>query len=506
MVKITKIAIMISMLFLVAALALPGINMVKAVDLDDSDIEANPTSVYSLETSDITVTVDGTDGLIEGADVGIHVEGGTFEGGINIYNGTSDVNGEVTVEWTSPLVDHDIYYNFTTIIKKAASDNVTKTCQVLVQPVDFTGTTLEADPEDINEFESSDLTVTVRQGTTLIEGANVSMTGVGGLFTSTSKENCTGLSDVSGVYTNTWTAPDVADPTDYIIVLTVTYDGTNWTHTDEINITVNYVEGQIILGISILPDTDLYVGQTATIEITAIDNSTSLAVQNVFVVFNALDGNFTESGLDTHSGVTDSLGKITVHWETADLTPGLLGTDYNINITASQIGLLTNYTTLTFNVVEDSGTFDLTVSSSASGIDLGDVVEIYVTVTIDGVGEYNAFVEIIAQSGIFDESGTDEVTGYTNSSGIFVATWNTSEMVMVGSDPVDYTFDVTVDVFPYFLDEEDSIIITVDPGSTNTTPTGGPDGPFYTQWWFFAAAGGGVIIIGLIIIFARKKA
>ncbi|MHA1355818.1 MAG: hypothetical protein ACTSR1_11660, partial [Candidatus Heimdallarchaeota archaeon] len=123
--------------------------------------------------------------------------------------------------------------------------------------------------------ESSDLTVTVRQGTTLIEGANVSMTGVGGLFTSTSKENCTGLSDVSGVYTNTWTAPDVADPTDYIIVLTVTYDGTNWTHTDEINITVNYVEGQIILGISILPDTDLYVGQTATIEITAIDNSTS---------------------------------------------------------------------------------------------------------------------------------------------------------------------------------------------------------------------------------------
>ncbi|MHA1355817.1 MAG: hypothetical protein ACTSR1_11655 [Candidatus Heimdallarchaeota archaeon] len=149
MVKITKIAIMISMLFLVAALALPGINMVKAVDLDDSDIEANPTSVYSLETSDITVTVDGTDGLIEGADVGIHVEGGTFEGGINIYNGTSDVNGEVTVEWTSPLVDHDIYYNFTTIIKKAASDNVTKTCQVLVQPVDFTGTTLEADPERI---------------------------------------------------------------------------------------------------------------------------------------------------------------------------------------------------------------------------------------------------------------------------------------------------------------------------------------------------------------------
>ncbi|MHA1501749.1 MAG: hypothetical protein ACTSSB_07855 [Candidatus Heimdallarchaeota archaeon] len=506
MVKISKLAIITSMLFLVVALALPGITMVKADDLGDSTIVANPTSVHSLETSDITVTVNGTGGFVEGADVGIHVEGGTFEGGTNIYNGTSDVNGEVTVEWTSPLVDYEIYYNFTTIIKKASSNNQTLTCQVLVQPVDFTGTTLEADPEEINEFESSDLTVTVRQGTTLIEGANVSMIGVGGEFTSTGKENSTGLSDVAGVYTDSWTAPDVADQTDYVIVLTVTYDGTNWTHADEINITVNYVEGQIVLDVSVLPSYDLHVGQTATIEITAIDNSTSLAVENVYVDFIALDGNFTESGLDSHSGLTDSQGKITVHWETSDLTPGIMGLYYNINITASQIGLLTNYTTLTFHVTEDAGTFDLVVASSASDIDLGDVVEIYVTVTIDGIGEYNAIVEIVAQSGIFDESGTDEVTGYTNSSGVFVATWNTSEMTMVGSDPIDYTFDVTVDVFPYFLDQEDSIIITVDPGSIPTTTPSEPTGPFYTQWWFFAAAAGGIIVIGLIVIFARKKA
>ena len=505
MIKIKKFAIMTFLIFLIAALALPGINVVLADDLSLSTIVANPPTVYSLEKSNITVTVTGTGGVVEGADVGIHVEGGTFDGGTNIYNSTSDANGVVKVEWTSPLVDFNTYYNFTTIIKKASSVTQTRTTQVLVQPVDFTGTTIDADPTEINENESTDITVTVRNGITLIQGANVSLTGVGGVFTSTGDDNSTGLSDVNGVYTDTWTAPEVIVETDFVIVLAVTYDGTNWTHDDEINVTVNYVEGQIVLDVVITPDTDLVVGQTATIEITAIDNETALVVENVYVVFSALDGNFTESGLDTHAGYTNALGIITVHWETDSLTPGLLGTDYTVNITASYIGLITNYTTLTFHVTEDAGIFGLTVTSAESAIDLGDVVKIYVTVTIDSIGEENALVVISAQSGKFDESGTDEVTGYTNASGVFTATWNTSEMTMVGTAPIDYNFDIVVDVFPHFLNQQDNIIISVDPGSSSTTPNGGELGPFYTQWWFFAAAVGGIVVIGLIIIFARKR-
>ena len=55
---------MTSLLFLITALALPGINVVLADDLSLSSIVANPPTVYSLETSNITVTVTGTGGYM----------------------------------------------------------------------------------------------------------------------------------------------------------------------------------------------------------------------------------------------------------------------------------------------------------------------------------------------------------------------------------------------------------------------------------------------------------
>jgi len=508
MVKITKIALITTLMLMIVSLAFPGFSIVRAADLSTSTIVANPDTVYSLENSTITVTVKGAgDVVVEDANVGIHVEGGLFTGGTNIHNETTDATGIVTVEWEAPLVDYDTYYNFTATIKKPSSTNTTITTQVLVKPVTFSGTTFEADPEEINEQEQTTIMVFVENSGTLIEDATVTLTGVGGTFGSTSTDTSSGLSDAVGYYADIWTAPDVVDITKYLIVCDITYDSTNWSFTAELNVTVNPAEGQLVLDIDITPGENVAVGQTVTIDIIVYEDTITTqtnAISGVYVTFTAVDGNFTESGTDFFAGTTNSSGMISVHWETDDLTPAILGTDYDINIVASLIGTYTNYSTLTFNVKEYTGTLAISVESDEDSITLGESAEITITVLIDGSAVENAYVEIQAQSGEFTASEADLVSGYTNAVGMFNATWDTAEMVMVGSDPINYTFIITVDIFPSYLNQESSLTITVSPVPTTSSP-GGPGGPIYTQWWFYVAAGVAVIGVGVVIILITRK-
>ncbi len=508
MVKITKITLTTTLMLIIVSLAFPGFSFVRADDLSLSTIQANPITVYSLENSSIIVTVTGTGGLVENASVGIHVESGLFSGGTNIHNATTDATGIITVQWEAPLVDYNVYYNFTATIKKESSVNQTISTQVLVKPVTFSGTTFEADFTEINEEETTTIKVTVENEGTLIEDANVTFTGVGGTFDSSATDTSSGLSDADGYYEDIWTAPDVTDITDYIIILDISYDSTNWTYTAEFNITVNPAEGQLILDIDITPGKNIAVGQIVTIDIMVFEDAITApvnAISGVYVTFTAVDGNFTEGGLDYFAGTTNSSGMISVHWETDDLTPAILGTDYDINIVASLIGTFTNYSTLTFHVQEYSGVLSITSMSDEKTITLGDSVEFTVTVKIDGSAVENAYIQIQAQSGVFDDADQDKVTGYTNATGVFIANWNTSEMVMVGSDPINYTFTITVDVFPHYLGLESTLTITVNPTSTTTTSTG-PTGPIYTQWWFYVIIGGLVIGAGVVVIlFTRKK-
>ncbi|MHA1462548.1 MAG: hypothetical protein ACTSQ0_05720 [Candidatus Heimdallarchaeota archaeon] len=508
MVKITKKIIITTLMLIIVSLVFPGLSYTRAADFSSSTIIANPETVYSLENSTIIVTVTGTGGLVEDADVGIHVEAGLFPGGTNIHNATTDATGIITVQWKSPLVDYELFYNFTAIIKKESSINATITEQVLVKPVTFSGTTFVANPIEINEEETTTISVIVENEGTPIEDATVTFTGVGGTFDSSATDTSTGSSDAVGYYEDIWTAPDVTDITKYLIVLDISYDSTNWTYTAELNVTVNPAEGQLILDIDITPGENVAVGQIVTIDIMVFEDAITApidAIDGVFVTFTAVDGNFTEGGLDYYAGYTNSSGMISVHWETVDLTPAILGTDYDIDIVASLIGTFTNYTTLTFNVKEYSGVLSITTASDEDTITLGDSVEFTVTVTIDGAAVENAYVQIQAQSGVFNEADTDKITGYTNATGIFTAIWNTSEMVMVGSDPLNYTFTITVDIFPNYLDQESTLTILVNPTPVTSSVTD-PRGPIYTQWWFYVAAGGIIIGIGVVVIlFTRKK-
>ncbi len=497
--------VVIPILLLLTLITLPILPNVKAEDLSLSTINANPLTVYSLKNSTITVTAQGTGGLVEGASVGIHVEGGVFTGGTNIHNDTSDSSGEVVVDWKAPVVDATTQYNFTATIR-TTDGNVTQIqTSVDVLALDISSTTLDVNPDEINETEQTQVTVIVDGAGGLIEGATVQIIGVGGVFDSSGDDNSTGLSDVNGVYSDFWTAPEVTDPTIYTFVATITYIGSIVNVVEEENVTVNSVEGQIILTIDVTPGYTLEVGQTATITVTATDNTTALPVEDVIIYFVAVDGDFTESGFYTYNETTSALGQVVVHWETDTLIPDILGTDYEIDITAAKIGLLTNYTILEFHVTEHVGILAVETDSAETAITLGDTVTISVLVTIDASPYEGALVEIVAQSGEFTQTGNDTYIGYTNSQGEITVTWDTTDMVMEGPDPINYTFSITVDIFPHYFDQESTYYITVNPTATSPPGGGDPEAPFYTQWWFFVLAGGAVVIIGAIIIFARKK-
>jgi len=506
MVKSTIKSCLILMLVATAIILPNSVRVQAGGDLSFSTIESSQPSVQSLNTIDITVTVQNQSQVIENADVGIYVEGGNFTAsGTNIYNGTSDVSGIVTVEWHAPLVDVSTPYNFTATIKKFGFTNTTKSLSVTVTPLDFSGSTFSADPDNVNEFEMTLVTVVAQGSGGPISNADVQITGVGGTFNSSKTDQATGKTDGTGTFSDYWIAPNVTDPTDYVLTLSITYSGTNASFTDELNVTVNPVEGQLLFNISVTPSYDVKVGQLVTIELTVFDNVTLSAVSNVLVSFNAWDGNFTENGLDFYEGLTDTNGKITVHWNTSSLVPNVVGgTDYPMEIRVRKIGLLTNITTINFHVEYYAGVFGMVVSSDETTIALGESVTIVVTVTVDGVGVEGAHVEIVAPSGKFTESDADTVTGFTDENGQFTATWDTTGMSMVGGDPVNYTVSITVDIFPNFLDQQESYIITVTPPDY-TPPGGGGEQPFYTQWWFILAVAGGVIVLGMIVIFGRKR-
>lgn len=506
MVKFTKKGLSLILVVFAFNLLMPFLSFVNAADLSSSTILADPTTIHSLQYSTITVTANGTGGLVEGASVGIHVEGGLFPTDTNIYNFTSDVNGEVIVLWQAPLVDEVTDYNFTAIIKFPSSINVTVTEQVTVEPLDYSGTTFIADPSSINEQTSSEISVIVKDDDEILEGANVTLTGVGGIFTSSGKENSSGLSDTNGEYSDFWEAPELADKTNFTIALRIIYDGTIVDYTDELNVTVIPVEGQLKLNISVTPSYNLEVGDVATIEVTVIDDSTSLVVEGVNVTLVSIEGPFVESGLINISKLTGVDGKISVQWDTASLTPvSVSGQEYFIDITAFKLGLTNNYTQITFNVIDPSGELSVEITSNKTEINLGETITITVTVSIDSTLIVDAYIKIEVQSGIFEESGSDNVTGYTDVSGEFSAIWNTTNMVMIGGDPVNYTFTITVGIFPHFLDVQFEYTVTVTP--TTTTPTTTTQGgAFYTQWWFYVAAAGGIIVIGVVVvIFTRKK-
>ncbi|MBD3190498.1 MAG: hypothetical protein GF308_07630 [Candidatus Heimdallarchaeota archaeon] len=500
----SKIKQLFILLLLLSFAILPRFPLIQAEDLSGTTIEASPTTIYSLQNTTISVTVQNTSNdKIVGANVGVSAEAGEFPDGTPIHNGSSDSNGEMTVQWKAPVVNSDTYYNFTAIIKMPNSTTVVRDTQVLVLALDYSDSTINANPPTVNELESTEVTVTATGAGGPLEGATVHLDSPAGTFSSSNDSSSQGLSDAFGEYADNWTAPEVPNQMEFLIVATISYiDYIGDPLELELNVTVNPVEGQLYLELDISPGQELTVGDTATIEVTLKENITNTVVNDADVSFSAIQGNFSESDSDFYVGTTDAQGKVTVHWETDGLAPAIVGTIYSITIIAGKIGLQTNETTIDFLVQPALGELSITIESSKDELNVGESVTIDINVEIDGLPEEGAYVEIIAQAGTFNNSGSDQISGFTDASGSFTAVWETADIVM-GSNPVNYTFTITIAVFPY-PDEVESLQITLIPISTSTN--GGLTGDsILTSWWFYLLLGGAIIIIGAVIIVFRSK-
>ncbi|TFF85033.1 hypothetical protein EU523_00615 [Candidatus Heimdallarchaeota archaeon] len=474
-------------------------------DLSGSTLEVSPLEIYSQENSTITVEVKGSGGLVEGANVDLSAEGGQFNGGPEIYNGTSNTAGLVVVNWTAPVVLEVTNYTIRAIISFVNSTTVIREETILVHPLDFSQTTFEAEKATVNENEAVLLIVTTKGTGGVIPEATVSIIAPDGSFNSTASTTTSGVTDNSGKFQDFWIAPNVDAEQNRTLTATISHDGMPPDPLElDLELVVSPVEGQLILDIELSEGEQLIIGETQIIDITVIDQLTAETIEGAEVYFNAVDGIFTESGSDIYHGTTDSTGTMTVHWETTTLEPSYLGTNYPIDITAAKIGLKTNYTTLTFLVRPEVGELDVAIESEHNSISLGESVTITITIQIGGIPYQDALVSIVALDGVFESSGTTEVSGYTTADGEFSFTWETADMVMEGSNPVNYTFSITIDIFPYYLEQEYDYSIIVEP--TTIGDGIGSSGAFYTQWWFYLIVG--LIIIGggsIIILITRNK-
>ena len=230
---------------------------------------------------------------------------------------------------------------------------------------------------------------------------------------------------------------------------------------------------------------------------------TGMIIPNANATFTAPEGTFIGSGTDTIVVVTSSLGVATVTWNTTDTSPPVGGFDYPIEVSLIKEYYNTNTTSINITVTPE--VLKLVTSSvpSPTSITQGANVTITVHVTANGGNIEGASVRIIAQSGVFESSSTEIAILNTDTSGIVVFTWLTSEMTVTTAK--DYSFTISASLPGY--DDSDSEIITVHVEPIATTP--GPDGPglsTYEMLGIILGAVGGIILIGLIgYLILRKK-
>ena len=115
-----------------------------------------------------------------------------------------------------------------------------------------------------------------------------------------------------------------------------------------------------------------------------------------------------------------------------------------------------------------------------------------------------ATVQITALSGVFDSSGDVVATLNTDSSGLAVFTWITTDMTVTSK--TDYTFDIQATLPGYDTSDLEQILVEVNPVATEpTTPTG--DGLTQNQMLgiLFGAVGGLLVIGTVSYMILRKK-
>ena len=482
---------------------------VNPIEFSDSVLDVQDDPVYELHNSRITVVVRSTvfPYNIVGATVDLSCDEGIFEDTQTATtSGITNSEGKLDVIWlanlsliiSSPLIVNiyaDISYT-----GKTVTDNLTKT--ITVNPMDFDSSTLQLSDYDVGG--SYPVTVTVRAIGAYgpVSNADISLDALDGSFEN-SKTNISGVTDADGYFVQEWIAPDVGSDIDIVITAEIRF---NYTTLEKIiNATVSvrsFMHNFTTIDIAANPLIGT-VGDTIELTLTTL-NEIGLPIYNASATFTAPEGVFVGSGMDNITVQTDVSGVAIVVWDTSSLTTPIGGLSYQIDV--SLIREYYNTNTSDVSVFIDPVVLKLETYSTTdpTSITVGADVAITVHVTANSMNIEGATVQITALSGVFDSSGDVVATLNTDSSGLAVFTWITTDMTVTSK--TDYTFDIQATLPGYDTSDLEQILVEVNPVATEpTTPTG--DGLTQNQMLgiLFGAVGGLLVIGTVSYMILRKK-
>ncbi|MHA1910428.1 MAG: hypothetical protein ACTSYA_01920 [Candidatus Kariarchaeaceae archaeon] len=291
--------------------------------------------------------------------------------------------------------------------------------------------TIEASSETIAEEEQTTLTVHALNDTSDdIVGAEVTLTAVEGSFASSGTTTATGLTDISGVFQDDWTAPTIdyaveSELFEIIAEVSIQLNGTPLIKILTIEITVVHTIPASLANseMSFDPIT-IYSGQDSDLSILILDDSMT-PIEGADISLSLPVGTFIETEL-----VSDSNGEAITTWTAPLLT---IETEY-LNLTA--IGHVVYHGTTeeeayiyaNINVEHLPGVaLDVTVIKNATEVNVGDFVSFEVTVNQSSAAVDDALVSISAELGTFTNDMV-VIEGSTDAQGKFSTIWEAPEV------------------------------------------------------------------------------
>jgi len=210
------------------------------------EVTADPVAIKSEATSNVTVHVTHNSNPISDAIVTLSSDGG---GSFNPEIGTANANGSVTFTFTAPQVITQLNVTVTATATKSSYFEGKGQTTITVNPRTLV-VQVTANPNTIESSETTKVVVHVTEGSIPIEGANVTVSYIGGTF------SAHGNTDSKGDFKLNFTAPQTTTQ----LNLTITANATKSEYVKgegQTTILVNPIPGPEPISVSGLPLTTI---------------------------------------------------------------------------------------------------------------------------------------------------------------------------------------------------------------------------------------------------------
>ncbi len=298
---------------------------------------------------------------------------------------------------------------------------------------------ITASPTTVIETQQSLLTVyVIDENDSVIDEAFIELNCIEGTFLTNSSTTATGFSNSSGIFQEYWTAPSLDVSTEKLSDVNITADisyqveGEPSPRTLTVFVLLEVVHFSLELEV-ITNTTTIHPGDYVNLGITVTRNS--VPVEEAEIISISID----EGDLipKDPSLLTDSDGIFNYTWIVP--TDILMTTTYTLFIEANK-GFSFGNTTKELVIEVILKNFTATITSSTTSITQGDDLTVTVLVEDEGIPFEGATIQFGTTEGFFVSSGTDTVSGSSNSTGQMTVALNTSDMnIFYGGTDVNIT-------------------------------------------------------------------